>query len=136
MRENPIESIHKSAMGASQAALCAGDQDKYWEMHDVMFANYRALSPEQLKGYAKDLGLNASEFDTCLDSKKYEAQVKNDLSQGRKLGVRGTPGFLLGVTDSKDKNKFMATKYIKGAQSLDAFSEAIDELLNKDSEDS
>ncbi len=129
MKETPIESIHPLAMGASQAALCAGDQDKYWEMHDIIFANYKKLSPDELKGYAAEIGLDSSDFDNCLDTAKYEKRVKEHMSTGRKLGVRGTPGFVVGLTDPKDPSKVKATKYIKGSQSLDVFSEAVEELL-------
>ncbi|MEH6608887.1 MAG: DsbA family protein [Halioglobus sp.] len=132
MMENPIESIHKNAMGASQAALCAGAQGQYWEMHDIMFVNYKKLGVDELKGYAGEIGLETEDFNTCLDEKKYEDQVKANLSTARKLGVRGTPGFVVGLTDPKDPDKVKGSKYIKGAQGVDAFSEAIDELLKAD----
>ena len=131
MRENPIESIHPSAKGASQAALCARDQGKYWEMHDVLFDNQRQLSIASLKTYGADLGLDAAKFDACLDDGRYEQQIKDDLASGRTLGVRGTPAFVLGLTDPDDSNKANVTEYISGAQSLDAFSQTIDSLLKK-----
>ncbi|MEH6516920.1 MAG: DsbA family protein [Halioglobus sp.] len=132
MMESPIVSIHKNAMGASQAALCAGDQGQYWEMHDIMFVNYKKLGIDELKGYAGEIGLETDDFNICLDEKKYEEQVKNNMSTGRKLGVRGTPGFVVGLTDPKDPDKVKGSKYIKGAQGVDAFAEAIDELLKAD----
>jgi protein-disulfide isomerase len=131
MRENPIESIHPSAKGASQAALCARDQGQYWEMHDVLFENQRQLSIANLKSYGASLGLDAAAFDACLDDGKYEQQVKDDLASGRKLGIRGTPAFVVGLTDPEDPNKANVTEYISGAQSLDAFSQTIDGLLTK-----
>jgi protein-disulfide isomerase len=132
MMENPIGSIHKNAMGASQAALCAGAQGQYWEMHDIMFANYKKLGADELKSYAEEIGLETGDFNTCLDEKKYEDQVKKNMATGRKLGVRGTPGFVVGLTDPKDPDKVKGSKYIKGAQGVDTFSEAIDELLKAD----
>lgn len=129
MRENPIQSIHSKAMAASQAALCAGEQGKYWEMHDKMFDNQKQLAVENLKTYGVELGLNTAAFDACLDDGKYEKQVNDDLASGKSVGVRGTPGFVLGLTDSKDPNKARVTEFINGAQSLDTFNRTIDELL-------
>jgi len=130
MFENPITSIHKNAYNASLAALCAGDQGKYWEMHDIMFANQRELGVDGLKSFAASIGLNSSEFDTCLDSKTYEKQVNSNLATATKLGVRGTPGFVLGLTDSKDPSKAKVSVYIKGAQAFDKFKANIEQLLD------
>jgi protein-disulfide isomerase len=129
MMENPIESIHKNAMGASIAGLCAGDQGKYWEMHDIMFTNIKKLGGDELKGYAKEIGLNSGDFDKCLDSEKHKDQVKKNLTTGRKLGVRGTPGFVLGLTDPKNPDTVKASELLRGAKPADAFSEVIDKLL-------
>lgn len=129
MRENPLPSLHKNAMSASLAALCAGDQDKYWEMHNLMFENQRELGPENLKVLAGTIGLDNATFDECLDSKKYEKQISADLQSGAQLGVSGTPGFVLGLTDPDDPDKALMSVFIKGAQSLDNFKAAIDGLL-------
>jgi len=74
--------------------------------------------------------LNSPEFDTCLDSKKYEKQIDSDLSTAAKLSVRGTPGFVLGLTDSKDPSKVKVSVYIKGAQRFDRFKADIEQLLD------
>jgi protein-disulfide isomerase len=130
MRENPL-GFHPFAMGASQAALCANDQDKYWEMHNLMFDNQKELQVVNLKAYAASLGLDTAAFDSCLDDKKYEKKVNDDLAAGRSLGVKGTPGFVLGITDPDDPNKVHATQFINGAQSLDTFKRTIDQLLEE-----
>ena len=129
MRENPIPSLHRNAMNASHAALCARDQDQYWEMHNLLFDNQRTLTVENLKGFADTLGLDTNEFNECLDSEKHKKRISADIQAGSKLGVRGTPGFVLGLTDPKDSNQANMTIYIKGAQSLDNFKGAIDGLL-------
>ena len=67
-KDFPLTSIHPDASKASEAAHCAGDQGKYWEYHDVLFANQRALQIDRLKGYATDLELDAAAFASCLDS--------------------------------------------------------------------
>jgi protein-disulfide isomerase len=130
MRENPIPQLHKNAMNASMAALCAGDQGKYWEMHNVMFDNQRQLDVDNLKSFANDLGLDAAEFNDCLDSKKHEKQVQNDMADSNELGMSGTPGFLLGLTDSENPENVNLTVYIKGAKSIENFRASINSLLD------
>jgi protein-disulfide isomerase len=95
-RDFPLDQIHPDARKAAEAARCAGDQAKYWEMHDVLFQNQRALRPEHLKGYAEQLGLDTSAFAACLDSAKHAAQVQKDFDDGVKAGVRSTPSFIVG----------------------------------------
>lgn len=131
MKENPLTSIHKQAFDASLAALCAHDQGKYWEMHNVLFDNQKQLSNDDLKAHADSIGLDANEFAECFDSRKYEKQVNRDLATATKLGVRGTPGFLLGLTDPSAPNKAMMTVYIRGAQSIDSFKASIEDLLER-----
>ena len=129
MRENPIPSLHRNAMNASLAALCAGDQDKYWEMHNMLFENQRELGVDNLKTFAGTIGLDTATFNECLDSKKYEERINKEIALGTKLGVRGTPGFVIGLTDQNDPDKANMSVYIKGAQSLANFKQAIDDLL-------
>ena len=129
MRENPIPSLHRNAMNASLAALCAGDQGKYWEMHDIMFDNQKTLDVANLRDYAGKIGTNVTEFNDCLNSKKHEKRIAEDIRSGTNMGVSGTPGFVLGLTDSNDPDKAMLTVYIKGAQPLASFKQAIDGLL-------
>lgn len=130
MRENPL-AMHPNAMGAAQAALCAGEQGQYWQMHDKLFANQRQLAVENLKVFGTELGLDSAAFDACLDSGNYEKRVNDDIAAGRSLGVRGTPGFVIGLTDPDDPNKAHVTEFINGAQSLDTFNRTIEALLKK-----
>jgi len=130
MFENPIKSLHKNAFDASLAALCAGEQGKYWEMHNIMFDNQKGLDVDGLKSFATTIGLNSSEFDACLDSRKYEKQINSNLVAANRMGVRGTPGFVLGLTDQADPGKARVSVYIKGAQAFDNFKANIEELLD------
>ncbi|TNF29749.1 MAG: thioredoxin [Deltaproteobacteria bacterium] len=84
-------SFHKSAMPASLAALCALEQGKFWELHDQLFDNQKALSNDDIKGYAKAVGLDETKFTACFDSAKYKGQIEADMAEGREAGVRGTP---------------------------------------------
>jgi protein-disulfide isomerase len=129
IREFPLPSLHKDAIAMSNAALCAGDQGKYWEMHNLLFENQKQGSDENLKSYAATLGLDTATFNNCLDSKKNDAQVKADMASGAKLGMSGTPGFFIGLTDPKDPDKANLSVFIRGAQSVEQFQASIDELL-------
>jgi protein-disulfide isomerase len=128
MRENPL-AMHRDAMNASMAALCAGDQGKYWDMHNMLFENPKQLGVDNLKAYAGTLGLDSATFDECLDSKKHEKTVQADLASAAKLGMSGTPGFFIGLTDPDDPDKVNLSVFIKGAQSINQFRGSIDELL-------
>jgi len=115
-KHNPLP-FHKEAPLASEAALAAGAQGKFWEMHDALFANQRALQRADLDKYAAQLGLNLEQFAADLDSRKYKAQVDADLKHGAEIGVRGTPNF------------FINGKKLVGAQPFEAFKTKIDEAL-------
>ena len=118
-RDLPLPN-HTNAPKAAEAAHCADDQGKYWEMHAKLFANQRALEVPALKGYAKDLKLDQAKFDKCLDSGAKAALVEEGRKAGSEAGVNGTPAF------------FVNGVLISGAQPFDAFKEVIDaELAQK-----
>lgn len=109
------------------AADCAGEQGKYWEMHDRLFQNQRALEP--WSGHAAAIGLDVAAFDTCLASEKFAPAIRRDMAEARKAGATGTPSFVLGVTDPDDPNKVKGLAFIRGAQPFAAFKAQIDEAL-------
>jgi len=119
--------MHGQAMKASEAALCAGDQNKFWEMHDRLFANQNTLAPEALLKHGEALGLDTTRFKECLDSGKHADQIKAAMAEGQKAGITGTPGFLLGFVEADGKVK--ATKKISGAVPYANFKATIDEML-------
>lgn len=129
MREYPIDRLHPRAAAASEAVLCAGDQGKYWDMHDAMFADQKANADEDFQRMAGALGLDVDAFKACMDGDKFVAQIRAHIVEGQSLGVSGTPSFVAGLTDPADSNKVNLTKFIRGAQPLQAFQSAIDELL-------
>ena len=124
-RDYPLE-IHANAAKAAEAARCAGDQNKYWEMHDKLFANQNQLELSKLPGYAKAIGLNESEFERCLNKGKHTRAVKKDMEQANALGVRGTPAMVLGVSDG---DKVKDAIIIRGARPLPIFTAEIEKLL-------
>ncbi len=121
-RDFPLDSLHPQARKAAEAAHCAGDQGKYWEMHDLLFDNQRALGIEQLKTYARRLNLDATVFDRCLDQGTYAAEIQRDYTEGVAAGIRGTPGFFLGKTTG---DGVIQGTLISGAQPISAFRQAI-----------
>ena len=119
--------MHKDAFKAAEAAHCAGDQGKYWEMHGRLFTNQQALGSENLTAYAEAIGLDRDTFQQCLDGGKHAAQVRDGLAAGEQLGVQGTPSFFLGTATADGKIK--AVRMMRGALPYPVFKETIDSLL-------
>lgn len=116
-RQYPLTSIHPQAFKAAEASLCAADQGKFWELHDLMFAEQNQLDVPALQDKAKRIGLDEAAFATCLESGKHEEQVRADLKAGSAVGVSGTPAF------------FVNGRPMSGAIGLEALSQVIDEEL-------
>jgi protein-disulfide isomerase len=111
--------FHQNAMPAAIAARAAGEQGKFWPMHDKLFANQQALDRPSLEKYAQELGLNMARFKAALDAKKHEADIQADTAAGNKIGANGTPAFFInGVS-------------LSGAQPFESFKARIDEELKK-----
>lgn len=117
-RDFPL-GFHQNAQKAAEAAECAEDQGKYWEYHDKIFENQRAIDVASLKQYAKDLDLDSQKFDDCLDSGKYASEVQKDFQDGQAAGVTGTPAF------------FINGQKVTGAQPFSNFKQVIDSELSK-----
>ena len=122
----PLESIHKLAFKAAEAAGCAGEQGKYWEMHDRLFANQKGLEP--WTAHAEAIGLEASKFEECLNTGKYAGEIRRDMAEGRKAGVTGTPAFFLAYTDPTS-SKVKTVVRLPGAKGYADFKAQIDKLL-------
>jgi protein-disulfide isomerase len=118
-KDLPLDAIHPQARQAAEAARCAGEQGKFWEYHDRLYANSPKAGVEELKSYGKDVGLNMTSFDQCVTSGKYRAAVQKDLNEGAQLGLTGTPTF------------FINGRELSGAQPIEAFAAIIDEELGQ-----
>lgn len=92
-RDFPIEELHPGATLAAQAGECAQEQNRFFDYHDKLYQNQFNLSPDALKRYAQEIGLNAAAFNTCLDTGRYAEEVEEDRLAGVGAGVRGTPTF-------------------------------------------
>ncbi|HEX6769868.1 MAG TPA: thioredoxin domain-containing protein, partial [Candidatus Binatia bacterium] len=116
-KDLPLDEIHPQARQAAEAARCAGDQGKFWEYHDRLYEGSPKAAGDDLKIYAKAIGLNVEFFERCFNSGKFKAAVQNDLAEGAQLGLSGTPAF------------FINGRELSGAQPLEAFTAIIDEEL-------
>lgn len=114
-RDFPL-SFHPKAQKAAEAAECAGDQDRYFDFHDKIFENQGSIGVSDLKKYAGDLGLDQGEFDDCLDSGKFEQEVKDDVAAGVAAGLSGTPSFLINGQKLVGAQPFAAFKAIIDAE--------------------
>jgi protein-disulfide isomerase len=116
-RQFPLTSIHPHAQKAAEASLCANEQGQFWQMHDAMFTDQGKLEVPDLKAKAAKLSLNATTFNACLDSGKYVAAIKNEILEGAKVGVNGTPSM------------FINGRFLSGDQPYDEISKIIDDEL-------
>ena len=111
--------FHPNAKPAAAAAMAAHEQGKFWEMHDKLFANQRALDRASLEKYAQELNLDMGKFKAALDSGKYNEMIEADSAEGSRVGANGTPTF------------FINGRTLVGAQPIEAFKRVIDEELKK-----
>jgi len=116
-RDFPLRQIHPQAQKADEAARCAAEQGKFWEYHDLLFANQAKLDVQSLTEHAHSLKLSGPPFEQCLVSGRYTAAVGKDLEEGRQAGVSGTPAF------------FINGVVLSGAIHLDSFTRVTDEEL-------
>jgi protein-disulfide isomerase len=122
----PLESIHKSAFKAAEAAHCADEQGKYWEMHDRLFGNQKALEP--WTPHAEAVGLDVAKFEACMAAARPADEIRQDMAQAQKAGITGTPAFYLAYTDP-GSTKVKTLTALKGARPYADFKAAIDALL-------
>jgi len=119
-RDFPLSGLHPRAQIAAEAADCAQDQGKFWEMHDTLFAQQADWAEaadvfQRFEQYADDLQLNVELFLSCLKTGKYTPEVQQELQEGQRYGVTGTPTF------------FINGKVISGAVPLEFFEQIIDQ---------
>jgi protein-disulfide isomerase len=117
-RDFPLSSIHPYAMGAAEASRCAEEQGKFWEYHDQLFTASK-LEKDDLVGYARNLKLDDKQFESCLTTEKYKADIDKDELEGRNAGVNGTPGF------------FINGVFVNGAKPESEFTGIIDDELGR-----
>jgi len=97
-RHYPLTEMHSNAYLAAQAAECAGEQGRFWEMHDLLFANQENLEPSDIQNYTQELNLAIDKFNSCISAEITKASVEKDINDGNKYGVNGTPTFFVNKT--------------------------------------
>jgi protein-disulfide isomerase len=126
-KDFPLNSIHPQAAKAAEAARCAGDQEAYLAMHDMLFERQNEWSGKDpmaiFNGYAKEIGLDRDSFEQCLLNDTYASAVEADIQEGIELGVNGTPAF------------FINGYPVSGAQPFTLFEQAIEQLLTEQEQD-
>jgi len=127
-RDLPLSS-HPQALQAAQASRCAGEQGKFWEMHERLFANQNALAADALKQHAGALGLDAARFDECLSSGKYRSAVARSLASAERLRIDGTPAFLIGLLDANGE-VVKVNQVMLGAKTYEEFKALLDGALS------
>jgi protein-disulfide isomerase len=125
-RDLPLP-MHPHAIIAARAAHCAGEQGKYWEMHDSLFAKQNAIREADMPGRAQELGLDAAKFSECLSGGRYTDEINKTAGEAQKMGIGGTPTFFIG-TASPD-GEVTNLKMIIGARPYEVFKSAIDDTL-------
>jgi protein-disulfide isomerase len=116
-RDVPIDQHHPQARQAHEAAHCAHAQGKFWASHDALCAHAPQTSPEQLKASAQEVGLDLPACEPCVSSGKYQTTVQQDVEEGTRAGVTGTPAF------------FINGRLVSGAQPLENFTRVIEDEL-------
>jgi protein-disulfide isomerase len=109
-KEFPLP-MHSNALPAARAALAAGKQGKFWEMHDKLFANQRSLSPETIKQFAQDIGLDMAKFEQDMASPEIQQQINQEIQEGAKAMVRGTPSLYV-------NGKKVANRSVEGIKQM------------------
>jgi protein-disulfide isomerase len=124
----PIAQLHPQAARAHEAALCANEQGKFWEMHTSLFTNPVAKDDAGLTAQAKTAALNVPEFTACLTSGRHSARIQASVRRMEQLGIQGTPMTLIGYTPAPGQ-PMKVEKYIYGARPFADFKATLDELL-------
>jgi protein-disulfide isomerase len=130
----PDKTSHALAHKAHEAAACAGDQRKYWEMHDLLFADQTALAPEDLLVHARTLGLDTDVFRYCLTSGAYDGLIRRDVDEGKKGGVPHMPVFAVGLTEPGPR-PMKVMRVVVGSQPYAVFQDAIEAVLSTAGDD-
>jgi len=120
-------SFHKDARKAAQAAHCAGEQDKFWEMRELLFRNPQKLNTENLPAHAETLSLDITVFKECLQSDRHLADIDQDAKDANAVRLTGTPSFIIGKTAGDE----ITGQVVIGAQPMNKFDAAIGKALRK-----
>lgn len=117
--------MHAQAVPAAMAAHCAGAQDRFWDMHDALFAHQGRLGRNLYPELARQLKLDETKFNTCLESQAYFQGIGQDVDAARQLGLSGTPSFLIGTIEG---DTLTVIRQSSGAPGFEVFAQEIEKL--------
>lgn len=121
----PLERIHPMALTAAETATCAGEQGKFWPMHDLLFSDPKGLNDSALAGYAKKLGLESA-LAECIKSGRKQPDIEADAKEALQMGFTGTPAFLIGKLEN---GRVRASLTARGAKPILEFRTLLDRAL-------
>ena len=122
--------FHQEADESAIASECAREQNKFEELHKLLYENPKAQTLDDLKEYARVIKIKSpAKFDQCLDSERYRGLVNQDMKDGAELGITGTPGFFIGLFDSKSGE--IQGEVLSGAQPYSTFKQTLDKYLSR-----
>ena len=127
----PIAQLHPDAFLSHEAAACAGDQGKYWQMHDLLFTNSPAREVSQLTANAGMLGVDTKKFEECMNGgkgSKHAPAIRQSIARMQQLGVGGTPLVLIGLTPPPG-SPMKVVSFVYGAKPYPEFKAALDTAL-------
>jgi protein-disulfide isomerase len=124
-KDLPLRSIHPQALPAALAASCAAAQQRFWPMHDALYANSGQLNPALYPQLGRELGLDEAKFTACLGDVSRQQLIMRDIGEARGLGITVTPSFMIGRIQG---DALIVASMAKGAASFDAFAREIEEL--------
>jgi protein-disulfide isomerase len=128
-RDFPLEATHGDAVAAAEAVRCAGEQGKYWPMHDELFSHQDALGAKDVTKYGEVVGLRVAELQQCLETGRYRQGIARDIAEGTRDGVLGTPTFFLGLV-RPDRSSVEVLRIIRGDPPYSVLKEFIESALN------
>lgn len=129
-RDFPVDQLHPASIQAHQAAHCAAEQDKYWDLHNRLFSAPGTHTPELLEQRATEAGLNLDGYRACVQSGRSTDEIRRSVAEAVDLGATGTPAFFIGLRDLAT-NQVRAMQAITGAQPFDVFARAIDAVAKR-----
>jgi protein-disulfide isomerase len=124
-KDLPLQSIHPQAMNAALAANCAGEQNKFWPMHEALFTNHGLLAPALYYRLAREFSMDENKFSACLRDPARERAIMRDVSEARRLGITGTPSFVIGKIEG---NEIKDMRIARGLTAFEAFAQVIENL--------
>jgi protein-disulfide isomerase len=127
-RDWPVDQLHPQAIRAHVTAFCAGEQKRYWELHQQLFGPAGSHTSERLLGLARQAGLDMDAFSNCVASERSERAVRETSRLAMELGAIGTPHFIVGLRDPA-KDVVTVLQSLSGAQPYEVFAKAIDEAI-------